>query len=195
MIRSGSSCVHSPQLRTARFARVCSHYTWWVFAVTDRRRCWRRQRVAWLDIGGAILKWTAWSPACEMQNIARQVFPATGTWGKVSRSRRANDRLVLCAHLVLCVVICGGCKPAMLAGRSAMTRSIVCLKLGPNVSFIRTHLIVSPLRREAAAVSLVQDLHLVSLRLETGKKILARIIACAECPASRLQLRVGVRVG
>ena len=116
-----------------------------------------------------------------MHNVARKLIPRRSTrckFGAFSLLLRCccccencrHDALLLRRHFVLAVVHrdCG--EPAV---RSRFAAPIArAAELGADVVLIREHLRVAVVRREAARVVLVEELHLVARGLKSSEEVL-----------------------
>merc|ERR1712078_872242 len=108
-----------------------------------------------------------------MHYVARDGLPVSAAWLIFSFHCIGNDGLVLGTDLVESVVVSRRCEPAMLWRFSRIGQAIARHQLLPDLCFILQHLVVSAMRRKAAAVVLMQNLHLKTTRLESSKQVLA----------------------
>ena len=113
-----------------------------------------------LDVGRAVCRQLL------VHNVARNALPAVRSWRESSRKSSSNDGLVLSAHLVLRVVVCGRGEPPVVS-----VCTVIASKLRAYLRLVLEHLVVSAVGGEAARVVLVEDLDLESTRFQSGEEV------------------------
>eukprot|EP00326_Haptolina_ericina_P027059 CAMPEP_0181178468 /NCGR_PEP_ID=MMETSP1096-20121128/5739_1 /TAXON_ID=156174 ORGANISM="Chrysochromulina ericina, Strain CCMP281" /NCGR_SAMPLE_ID=MMETSP1096 /ASSEMBLY_ACC=CAM_ASM_000453 /LENGTH=248 /DNA_ID=CAMNT_0023266745 /DNA_START=35 /DNA_END=783 /DNA_ORIENTATION=- len=109
-----------------------------------------------------------------VQYVALQRLPVCAARRKVARHRCGDQCLVLRADLMLAVFVRTACEPAVPVARSSLSGR----KLSADIGLICQHLVMAAMRREAAAVVLMQDLQLETAGLKPCEKILTSVVTC-----------------